>query len=105
MTAIIQLALEIRVYSMDFTKTSFVVSRCEEQQGNRQNLLYVARAAEFRASVRSSIVVGSPPQAATPARQRRNGGKPVIDWEAKEDKKVGMEQICHEHKVAYSRKK
>lgn len=68
MTIMIQRVIESRVYSMDFTKTSFVVSRCEEQQGNRQNLLYGVRAAEFRAFVRSSIIACSPPQAATAAR-------------------------------------
>lgn len=75
----IQRGLKGRVYSIEFTKTSFVVSRCEEQQGNRQNLLNGVRAAEFRAFVRSSIIACSPPQAASAARQRRNGGKTVID--------------------------
>lgn len=51
----IQRAFESRVYSMDFTKTSFVVSRLEEQQGYRQNLLYGFRAAEFRTVVRCSL--------------------------------------------------
>ena len=60
MTIMTQRAIESRVYSMDFTKTSFVVSRCKEQQGNRQNLLY-----GVRAFVRSSIIACSPPQAAT----------------------------------------